>query len=171
METPSVYVGTYAKYNSGSIKGAWINLEDYAGDREGFYAACAELHSDEADPEFMFQDFQCFPREFYSESGLPEELFEWLELDDYDRELLEKYAEATGYDITELTIENAREAFWGRFDSGADAAQQIAEESGAVPKDLPCWIVIDWQDSWDSNLRHDYCTAGRHGDLWIFSNR
>lgn len=27
--TYRIYVGTYAKYSSGSIKGAWLDLEDY----------------------------------------------------------------------------------------------------------------------------------------------
>src|SRR5690349_16831915 len=54
---PRVYVGTYAKYNNGSIAGAWLDLEDYA-DKDSFLAACAELHKDEDDPEFMFQDFE-----------------------------------------------------------------------------------------------------------------
>ena len=27
---PRIYVGTYAKYNAGSIAGQWLDLEDYA---------------------------------------------------------------------------------------------------------------------------------------------
>ena len=53
MTTPSIYVGTYAKYNNGSIFGAWLDLTEY-DDAEDFYKACAELHKDEQDPEFMF---------------------------------------------------------------------------------------------------------------------
>lgn len=53
----SVYVGTYAKYNAGSIYGDWLMLSDYA-DIEDFYEACRELHADEEDPEFMFQDWE-----------------------------------------------------------------------------------------------------------------
>ncbi|WHT75169.1 antirestriction protein ArdA [Myroides odoratimimus] len=50
-----VYVGTYAKYNNGSIKGDWIELNNFSSIEE-FYEFCSELHSDETDPEFMFQD-------------------------------------------------------------------------------------------------------------------
>lgn len=56
-----LYVGTYAKYNSGSIAGAWLDLEDYA-DRDSFLVAARELHKDESDPELMYQDFEGFPR-------------------------------------------------------------------------------------------------------------
>lgn len=60
-DRPSIYCGTYAKYNSGSIAGRWLALEDYA-DADAFLAACRALHADESDPELMFQDFQCFPQ-------------------------------------------------------------------------------------------------------------
>lgn len=52
---PSIYVGTYHKYNCGSIAGKWLNLTEYSS-KEEFYEACKELHSDEEDAEFMFQD-------------------------------------------------------------------------------------------------------------------
>jgi antirestriction protein len=70
--TARLYVGTYAKYNNGSINGAWIDLEDH-GDKVSFLAACAELHKDESDPELMFQDFEGFPRSLYSESSVSDE--------------------------------------------------------------------------------------------------
>ena len=38
-----VYVGTYGKYNNGSLFGAWLDLSDYS-DKEDFYEACRELH-------------------------------------------------------------------------------------------------------------------------------
>jgi antirestriction protein len=34
----SVYVGTYRKYNDGSIKGDWLDLEDYDS-KADFYEA------------------------------------------------------------------------------------------------------------------------------------
>ena len=33
---PAIYVGTYGKYNSGSIEGKWLKLNDYE-DIESFY--------------------------------------------------------------------------------------------------------------------------------------
>lgn len=88
MTEARIYVGTYGKYNAGNLTGKWLDLEDFA-DRDAFYEACKALHADEPDPEFMFQDFEGFPRAFYSESNVPAELFAWLELDEDDRELLE----------------------------------------------------------------------------------
>ena len=38
-----VYVGTYNKYNSGSLFGKWLDLSDYS-DKDEFMEACRELH-------------------------------------------------------------------------------------------------------------------------------
>jgi hypothetical protein len=75
--TPSVYVGTYAKYNNGSIEGKWLNLTDYSNIEE-FYEACRELHNDEEDPEFMFQDYEGIPKEHIDESWINEKIYEEL---------------------------------------------------------------------------------------------
>ncbi|MEQ3054471.1 antirestriction protein ArdA, partial [Bacteroides finegoldii] len=48
LSEAKVYVGTYAKYNNGSLSGAWLDLSDYS-DKEEFYEACRELHKDEED--------------------------------------------------------------------------------------------------------------------------
>ena len=142
MTTPRVYVGTYAKYASGSIAGQWLDLDDYA-DADAFAEACAKLHKNEADPEFMFQDYEGFPKAFYSESSINPELWEWLELDEDDRELLEAYQEAID---AEGTIEQARDAFHGVHDSEKDFAAELAEETGGL-ENVPQWLQchIDWE--------------------------
>ena len=70
-----VYVGTYAKYNSGSIAGRWLNLADYAN-RAEFLAACRALHKDEHDPEFMFQDYEGVPSWMIGESHIDAEVWD-----------------------------------------------------------------------------------------------
>lgn len=166
-EAPAIYVGTYAKYNSGSIAGAWVSLEGH--DQDSFLDACRALHADESAPEFMFQDYQNFPREFYGESGLASGLWDWLELDDNDRELLARYCDAIGSDG--LTIDDARDAFHGTAESFAEFAENTAQECGVIPKDLPSWIVIDWEASWNCNLRFDYSTSrDDSGTIWFFLN-
>lgn len=163
---PRLYVGTYAKYNSGSLQGAWMSLEGH--DKESFYAACAELHKDEADPEYMFQDFEGFPREFYGESGCAAELWDWLALDEQDRELLARYCDAIGCDG--LTIEAARDAFYGTAESVADFAENLAQESGSIPKDFPSWIAIDWEASWNCSLQYDFATSeSENGEIYFFN--
>lgn len=73
-----IYVGTYAKYNDGSIFGKWLDLSDYS-DKEEFYEACRELHKDEHDPELMFQDWEYIPSGLIGESWLSDNIFEIIE--------------------------------------------------------------------------------------------
>ena len=70
-----VYVGTYNKYNSGSLFGKWLDLSDYS-DKDEFMEACRELHKDDQDPEFMFQDYENIPEALISESWLSDKFFE-----------------------------------------------------------------------------------------------
>lgn len=166
MTAPRIYVGTYAKYNSGSITGAWLDLEDFS-DRDAFYEACAELHKDEPDPELMFQDFEYFPRAFYSESNVPAELFDWLALDEDDRELLAVYQEHVDQDGT---IDQAREAFSGKYDSEEDWAHEFLDDTGAlesIPENLRYYF--DFQAyARDARIGGDMTFARHASDVWAF---
>ncbi len=127
--TASIYVGTYAKYNNGSIAGAWVDLEQFS-DRESFESHIKALHSDESDPEFMFQDFEGFPDRFYSECSIPDELFEFLALDDNEKNLLAAYIECTG--IESATLSDAEDAFYGHYESDLDLAYDYVESTGML---------------------------------------
>ena len=132
MSEPKVYVGTYKKYNEGSLKGKWFNLNDYA-DEDDFLKAALEFHKDEEDPELMFQDFEGFPEEYYNESGLSDKIWEWLKLDKEDRELLEVYVNELGN--KDADISEARDAFYGTYSSKEDWAEEFLEQSGGLGKD------------------------------------
>ncbi len=74
LNDAKIYVGTYGKYNNGSLFGAWLDLSDYA-DKEEFYEACRELHKDEEDAEFIFQDYENIPENLISESWISDNFF------------------------------------------------------------------------------------------------
>jgi len=57
LDSCSIYVGTYSKYNNGSLYGKWLNLSEYS-DYDELLTTMYELHSDESEPEFMFQDYE-----------------------------------------------------------------------------------------------------------------
>lgn len=165
---PSVYVGTYGKYNGGSTAGAWVDLEA-CGDAESFYEAARELHKDEPDPEFMFQDFEGFPRAYYSESSIPDELWDWIALDDDDRELLAVYQDGMSADAT---IGGAQEAFAGRFDSEADWAESFLNDTGGlegVPEHLRNYIDFEAYGR-DARLGGGMMFVYYNGELWAFHN-
>ena len=74
----AVYCGTYKKYNEGSLDGGWLHLRRYQ-DGAAFLEACKKLHADESAPEFMYQDSEYLPDEFYSESCIYPEVFEVIQ--------------------------------------------------------------------------------------------
>lgn len=128
-----LYVGTYSKYNNGSIQGEWLTLGDY-NSKEDFLTACASLHSDEEDPELMFQDFEGFPKDLYSECSLFDfwALAENLEANYIENfELYAEFCSHFGYDIAE-GMEQFQEAYSGDYsnsnDPESDFAYQVAED-------------------------------------------
>ena len=165
--SPAHYVGTYAKYNAGSLKGAWLKLEDYA-DRSDFLEACAKLHDDESDPELMFQDREGLPHCWYCESSAPDDIvWEWMQLGDSEREAFGLYAAHLGGDVT---VDQFRDAYAGVHASEADFCEEQAEGCSVIPKDFPNWIAIDWRATWDRSLQYDYfCESGESGDLHFFN--
>ena len=63
------------------------------------------------------------------------------------------------FDIADIS--SCRDAYQGCFESGAEFAQNLAEDCGDVPRGMSSWIEIDWKASWD-NLDYDYveCSNG-----------
>ena len=129
----SVYVGTYHKYNCGSLEGAWVDLESFNDEGE-LMEFLHRLHADESDPEFMIQDYMNFPRRFYSESMNENDfakLYEWLNLDEEQREMCEEYWNEIGEDASvERIVESL--VYSGNsddyFDELADEALSNAPE-------------------------------------------
>lgn len=151
-----IYVGTYAKYNSGSIKGAWIDLDGH--DAESFREACLKLHADEHDPEIMFQDFEGFPKSLYSECSLSEKLWDWIACSDRDREVWEAFVEASGWDFDSTNLEQAQDAYVGEYDNVEHFCEEHCEETECL-SGVPDFLrnCIDWRAVWQSALRFDYC--------------
>tara|TARA_R100000234_G_C4881162_1_gene127445 strand:+ start:60 stop:587 length:528 start_codon:yes stop_codon:yes gene_type:complete len=169
---PAVYVGTYAKYNNGSIQGSWLKLEDYA-DRDAFYAACRKIHSDESDPELMFQDFEGFPKSYYSESDVSESLMEWVYLDLDDRAMMAAYQEATGY--KDVTLEQVQDAFYGRYDRDLDFAIEFASDAVFNRMDPETLAIVDRFFDYESYLKDLTCgnffIEYHDGEYWVFCNQ
>ena len=72
---PRVYVGTYGKYNAGSLAGAWLELSQFEN-FDAFMKKCKEVHKDERDPEFMIQDVECWPDGFSAPECISREEFD-----------------------------------------------------------------------------------------------
>ena len=84
-------------------------------------------------------------------------------VDDYGQNLVDEFAQEFDVD----SVEHFEEMYQGQYNSGADFAEQIATDCGYITRDLPSWIEIDWQKTWNNTLSYDYTELiGGH----IFSN-
>ena len=129
-DPPKLFCGTYAKYNDGSIQGKWMDMSKY-DTAEEFFKACAELHKDEKDPEFMFQDFECFPKDMYSESMGTKEIeaiIEYAKLAEDQKEMVTAFCDATGCDFGEYSVEQIEDAL--AFKANPNTFDSIEEQFG-----------------------------------------
>ena len=158
-EHPSVYAGTYGKYNDGSIFGDWIALDTFEDYRE-FRNYVDMIHSDEYDVEPMYQDFENFPRLFYSESmgkASFDRIIEWAKLSEEDQEMLDAYISVTCNE--NATIDEARDAFEGKFDSEYEFGEYCADNFYEIPKSLTNYIDYEKMGreiAWDYDVFDDY---------------
>ncbi|WP_281541578.1 antirestriction protein ArdA [Maribacter aestuarii] len=169
MTNLQVYVGTYHKYNEGSIYGKWVDLSNYS-DLGEFYKAIRELHKDEEDPEFMFQDYEV-PElikslDLISEGYISMDIFEIIQAiegSSYDEDVLEAYLVSFGYngeDISEV-IEKVDETYNGEYSSDEEFVQELLEGCGDIPANLPAYIHIDWERT-ARDIMYDYSESNGH---------
>ena len=84
-------------------------------------------------------------------------------VDDYGQNLVDEFAQEFDVD----SVEHFEDMYQGQYNSGADFAEQIATDCGYITRDLPSWIEIDWQKTWNNTLSYDYTELiGGH----IFNN-
>tara|TARA_R110000765_G_scaffold144672_1_gene246722 strand:- start:27 stop:563 length:537 start_codon:yes stop_codon:yes gene_type:complete len=165
-DTPAIYVGTYAKYNNGSIAGKWLSLDEYDTE-EKFYDAARKLHKNEHDPELMFQDFENFPRAFYGESGCDERLWEWLALNKHDREIVAAWLDQIGGSDS---MEYILDRFVGTADTWEDFVFNSVHNMGLI-NELPDHLQSYFDfDAYGQAHRHDYTVADTNGGVWVFHN-
>lgn len=169
LEDFQIYVGTYKKYNEGSIYGEWLNLSDYSNYEE-LLQAMQELHQDEDDPEYMFQDYECseffIKQKLISECHISADIYEiakQINGSDYDLEVIEAYAECMSYyhkDVEDL-LNSLSDSYYGEYDSDEDFAQCTLEQDGSIPENLPSYIYIDWEAT-ARHLMYDYMSSNGH---------
>ena len=149
-----VYVGTYHKYNCGSLDGAWVDLESF-NDEEELMEFLYRLHADEAEPEFMVQDYMNFPRRFYSESMNEHdfaELYEWLNLDEEEREMCEEYWEEID---KSASVERITDSLIYSGNSN-DYFDELAEEELSMCNAPECLRNYFDYESWRRDCALDY---------------
>ena len=120
-----------------------------------------ELFNELVDDGHDADELQTFIDE-YGKSQFVDYIEEYLQaVDEYNEEVVESFLEI--FDIE--SIGSLSESYQGQYDSGAEFAEQLAQDCCEVPRDMSSWIEIDWEASWE-NLTYDYVESN---DGHIFS--
>ena len=82
-------------------------------------------------------------------------------LAEFDQQTVDSFLEV--FDL--MDIEHLGDAYMGYHESEAQFAESFVSDSGYVNHDLPYWIAIDWEETWE-NLSYDYSESNGY----IFSN-
>ena len=80
---------------------------------------------------------------------------------EYDQETVDSFIEV--FDL--MDVEHLNDAYMGHYRSGAEFAESFVSDVGYIQTDLPYWIAIDWEETWE-NLSYDYTESNGY----IFSN-
>ena len=116
--------------------------------------------------DWSYNDMVDFIKE-YGEDKFREyyEQYETL-VSDYGRGLVDEYIEYYFLDA----IDHFEDAYSGEYESGAQFAEQMVSDMGYVNNNIPSWVEIDWQATWE-NLSDDYAEIIRPDNrVVIFSN-
>lgn len=165
-----IYVGTYAKYNNGSLQGEWVELSDFY-DLDGFLERCAEIHEDEDHPEYMFQSWEAIPDCLIDEGHLDEAFFclrdEMDRLHGKEKEAFWVWAEGESINLTQDAYDLVKSfqcAYMGSYASKEDFAEDFVK----LEMELPEFALIYFDFSkYADDL---FCTDFWYEDGYVFRN-
>lgn len=132
--TPRIYVADLAAYNSGYLHGVWIDASEEVGDiQDQINAMLAASPVPDAE-EYAIHDYEGFDDYQLGE-------YEGIEAAHDIACFIEEFPEFGGALLGQFSsIEEARRAaeedYCGSFESLADYAQQLTEETTQIPESL-----------------------------------
>lgn len=124
MNTMQVYVSSYRLYNSGSLRGGWVDLTQFSSEDEliDYIYDTKELGLNRLlDEELMFQDWEGVPDALQDECCLDPRLFEYINISsEWERDVWE----AAMSDDSSISLEDALD----KFETVTDSKRKFAEE-------------------------------------------
>ncbi|SIS84818.1 Antirestriction protein (ArdA) [Chryseobacterium ureilyticum] len=105
-------------------------------------------------------------RGLISESHISSDIYEIAEkINDsgLEFEIIEAYVDCIGnyFKDTEELLDRVLDSYYGEFTSDEDFTQEMLEQDGSIPENLPSYIFIDWQKT-AYNFMFDYSCSNGH---------
>jgi len=78
-------------------------------------------------------------------------------------DLIERFGEDLVWEYLDngYSLDSMEEAYQGEYDDDEDFTQQLLEDCGDIPKDLPAYVYIDWERT-AHDIMMDYFEINRH---------
>ena len=119
-----------------------------------------ELFNELVDDGNDADDLQAFIDE-HGKSNFVDYIEEYLQaVDEYGEDVVSAFLDV--FDID--SIGSLSDAYQGRYTDGAEFAESIVSECYSM--EMPSWVEVDWQKTWDNSLSYDYSESDGH----IFNN-
>jgi len=126
-------------------------------DEEHATALFEELAADGVDTDEM--------QEFIDEHGKKDFVLYFEDyqqaVEEWDKEIVDSFIEE--FELS--AVDRISDAYHGSWRNGAEFAEQLVSDCGYISGELPYWIEVDWEKTWD-NLSYDYTEINGY----IFSN-
>jgi len=159
-----VYVSTFKKYAEGRLTGQWVELIT----RQQFDADIEKLHADEADPEFMFQDYKDTPKALRNETKIDNRIWEYIDLPENDQDIVATWWQENdaSTEITEIL-----DSYIGTYSDAEEYAREVIEEMGVFEKYPNLENFFDYE-AFARELEHDcYITESvNENHVYVFNN-
>ena len=106
------------------------------------------------DVEAYVDDIRFGVEELYNFKKYTEACEEWT------LHVVDAFIEIWGVD----DVEHVGDAFYGHFDSVEDFVEDYLDQIG---NELPTWVCVDYERTWDSALRYDFDFDEDNGIMWM----
>lgn len=167
--TPKIYVADLAAYNAGSLRGVWI---DATKEPDEIHAEVKAMLAESPEPvaeEWRIDDHEGFGGVYISEWASFEEIHKIALLIEEHGELGGELLSHWYNDVAEVRRLFDDGHYLGAFDSVADYAEEIIEETVEIPE--PLRFYVDYASmARDMELNGDIFTVERGGQVHIFAN-
>ena len=119
-----------------------------------------ELFNELVDDGHDADDLQAFIDE-YGKSQFVDYIEEYLQaVDEHGEDAIAAFLDI--FNIED--IGNFTDAYQGRYTDGAEFAESLVNDCYSM--EMPSWVEVDWQKTWDNSLSYDYSESDGH----IFNN-
>lgn len=140
--TPRIYVACLASYNAGILHGAWIDCDQ---GEDHIWQELRDMLASSPEPdaeEWAIHDYEGFGDHPLSESESIEDV---ARIAGNIEERGEPFLAALAIACDLNHAERLMESYCGEHTSNEAFTQQLLEDIGDIPADLPHYLVIDWE--------------------------